>query len=260
MSPALQAQTVTVQGRVIERGATTRVAGANVELTGVGSTLTDRNGLFVFRNVPAGPYTLSLRALGYQPRQLTLELGRDTLITIELEVTPVRLDSLVVEQKTYTLRGHVDDQKTGKPIIDADVWAGSRRSATHLAGSFRLRGIAASDATALLVEAIGYEPVRGEISAQRDTTVNFRLVADPVALRILAVQIDRVVKRSSAVPVQRNLFNREWLASSVSASVSDFLRQRGWVPGSACRPSCWSWACPWGRPASRHCALPNSKG
>src|SRR5262245_17470224 len=80
---ASQAQTVTVQGRVLEAGGTTRINNANVELSGAGSTLTDRNGLFNFPRVAPGSYTLTVRALGYQSREITLALNRDTTLTVE---------------------------------------------------------------------------------------------------------------------------------------------------------------------------------
>ncbi len=219
-----RAQNVTVQGRVIERGATTRIAGVNVELAGVGNTLTDRNGLFVFPRVPIGPHTLTLRALGYESRQLTLSFSSDTTLTVELDVAPVRVDSIVVKTETYTLRGTVDDQKE-RPILDADVMVGARRATTNLAGSFKIKGLPASVPSRLLVEAVGFLPVQLEIAAQRDTTVRFRLVEDPIGQRMLAVQIDRLVKRSAATPYSRMQIDRERLARSAAATLHDYLAQ-----------------------------------
>ncbi|MGH7460074.1 MAG: hypothetical protein ACREMA_03475, partial [Longimicrobiales bacterium] len=107
------------------------------------------------------------------------------------------------------------------------VHASAKRGSTNLAGSFKIKDLPANAPILVRVEAVGYNPVQLQIAPQRDTTLRFRLTDDSLGLRMLAVQVKRLVTRSSATPYARTQFDRARLAYSVAPSVGDFLRTNG---------------------------------
>lgn len=95
-----------LRGSVSDHGLGGAIAGASVTLVDLdtederlGPVLTDEAGQFSFRRVPPGTYVLHAAMLGFQERQDTLALdgGTEVRVVIELSVSPVPLDPLVVE-------------------------------------------------------------------------------------------------------------------------------------------------------------------
>jgi len=118
-----QTPTFTVRGQVVEEVHSTWIGGATVRLSGHPSFITDSDGRFRFTDVAPGLHTLIVEAMGYRPRQIPLTIRADTVLHVEMEVDPVRLDSLLVEAGTITLRGRVTDRATGRRIPEARVRA-----------------------------------------------------------------------------------------------------------------------------------------
>jgi TonB-dependent receptor len=91
--------TGSITGRVVgDQGRT--LSGAMVQLApGNGGVLTDAEGRFTLRNVPAGTATLRISSVGFATTevQVTVRAGETTTEEIVLEVNPLALRELVVE-------------------------------------------------------------------------------------------------------------------------------------------------------------------
>lgn len=65
-----------ISGYVIERGTEENIPFATVQIVGhSGGTVSDEKGQFVFRNLPAGKYTLRVQAMGYKPLEKIVTVG-----------------------------------------------------------------------------------------------------------------------------------------------------------------------------------------
>ncbi len=96
---ALQAQTGTVTGRIVDTGGQPL---ADVQVSLDGTTLgglTQANGRYVLLNVPAGVYTLSAQRIGYATRRrdnVVVAAGEQVTIDLELSVMALSLQEIVV--------------------------------------------------------------------------------------------------------------------------------------------------------------------
>jgi hypothetical protein len=222
----LKAQEVTVSGVVVEstRGAT--VAGATVRLGDQRSFFTDLDGAFHFTKVPAGLHVMAVEAYGYRSRTLSLDLGSDTTLRIELEPAPIELDTLAVDIDNVTVRGTVRDAKTNVPILVAQllVYPGGR-TVGATSGRFTLENVPARRPITLVVEAMEYLPVRLSLVPEGDTTLAIPLQVDSVALRMVQQQVQRLEVRAKAMPVPLTALNREDLERHVWWNVLDVIRR-----------------------------------
>ncbi len=80
------------------------IAGAQIEVSGhAGELRTNRQGQFRM-TLPAGAYDLTVRALGFAPRQLSdlpVVAGDTNSVTVFMNVAPLRLQDIVVTPSTY---------------------------------------------------------------------------------------------------------------------------------------------------------------
>jgi outer membrane receptor for ferrienterochelin and colicins len=87
-------------GRVIDVSTGAPLAGATLQLTGptVDTLRTDHRGEWQSRSLAPGRYVVSVRALGYAPRELTVDLtaGERVERTVSLEPVALALDRVVV--------------------------------------------------------------------------------------------------------------------------------------------------------------------
>jgi TonB-dependent starch-binding outer membrane protein SusC len=97
-----------IVGRVVEQGTTRPIAGAEVAVTTVPtSVLTDAEGRFTI-SVPRGTHTLRVSNIGYRQVVRQVTVGAEVVtLAIELESDPLRLDELVVTGYGTQLRRHV---------------------------------------------------------------------------------------------------------------------------------------------------------
>ncbi|MBI4538389.1 MAG: TonB-dependent receptor [Gemmatimonadetes bacterium] len=88
-----------VQGVVTQAGDTTAVRGGHVAIEGtLISALTDQGGRFRLAGIPPGVHTLIVRAVGYRPTSVPIEVGAGQTVTVqpELEPAPFLLSEIVV--------------------------------------------------------------------------------------------------------------------------------------------------------------------
>lgn len=107
-APASFAQELgTIEGRVLIQTGRQPLEGAHVVLgRDTAGVLSDAAGAFRIRNVPAGPHTLTVRALGRQPaeRQILVVAGQVARIEIELAEAPLLLPDVVVSANREEVR------------------------------------------------------------------------------------------------------------------------------------------------------------
>lgn len=98
----------TIVGLVVEQNTSRPIAGVEVVVTGVGtSVFTNADGRFTV-SVPRGTHTLRISVIGYRQVTRGVTVGAEPAdVTIELESDPLRLDELVVTGYGTQLRRHV---------------------------------------------------------------------------------------------------------------------------------------------------------
>lgn len=80
-----QAQTGTVRGRVLDAGASTPIANADIRLTGtVLRTTSGADGTFLLRGVPVGSANIRVQAIGYSPRTVVADVSAGAEATLNV--------------------------------------------------------------------------------------------------------------------------------------------------------------------------------
>src|SRR5262245_42676230 len=135
-----QAQ-VSLSGRVLEFGTRSGISGADVSISSVGRVTTSKTGDFRLPRMAAGERVVTISALGYETRELRINVQRDTMIIVELEVRALEVDSLKVQARSVTVRGKIIDRNSKEPVFDADVAIASNRFASsNMIGNFKVKG------------------------------------------------------------------------------------------------------------------------
>ena len=219
------AQQAEVRGRVVEFGTRTGIAGVSVDLNGVGRATTNREGDFRFSTVPVGTNRLSFTVIGFQPRDVELTVRGDTAVVIELEVAALPLDPLMVRARNITVRGSVRDAIKKIDVVDAEVLIGSLKpTTTNVAGHFKVGRVPANNPVQLQVRAIGYQPFRAVITADRDTTLRVDLTIDPLGQKFIAEHLAELEVRGRGLPFSRMQFNQDQLLFRRGQTIEDFLK------------------------------------
>src|SRR5688500_11206771 len=151
---SLKPGTAVLLGRVVEAGSTTGVAGAAVSISssalgsdtavfedgtpgGPRRVIANNSGQFVFRNLPAGSYSISTTAAGYVPgsygqtRVIQFARGLDLTRTLQVKEGERLVEATVQMWRMGGMSGRVLDE-AGEPMIDVPVqilarmtdWAG----------------------------------------------------------------------------------------------------------------------------------------
>lgn len=97
---ALQAHNGTLNGQLLEKKTGLELYGAYVRLEPIGlSTTSNELGFFLFQNLPAGEYTITVNYLGFEQKTITSVQVRDsetTTLRIELSPAPIQLSDVEV--------------------------------------------------------------------------------------------------------------------------------------------------------------------
>lgn len=225
---AVSAQQAEIRGRVVEFGGRTGLSGVTVELDGAARRTTPENGQFSFSSIPHGRHRLSFRSIGYQPHDLEIDLRGDTTVVVELEVAPVRLDSVTVRARNITLRGKVRDPVKDIDVVDAEVLVGTLKPHyTNINGTFKVERTPANSPQRVEVRALGYLPEVLSVSADRDTTISITLEEDPLARRFIAEVVEKLEVRSRGVNASRLQYDPANLEYYRGYTLAEFLRIKG---------------------------------
>lgn len=162
-----------IRGRVLA-DAYTPIAGAELELPGVGKVTSDQRGNFVLPDVPPGTATVDVRAGGYRPQQQTVTVAPET--DAPLTVT------LVKKTGPGSIKGRVvaaaAPGKEPTPITGAHVRVtGGALVTTAADGTFTLPDVGPGPVP-LTVSARGYKAAEEIVSVppETETEVAFTVV------------------------------------------------------------------------------------
>jgi hypothetical protein len=224
---AIRAQQITLRGTVVERTQESWVGGATVRLSGLGPYITDLDGRFEFFGVTPGRHTLTVQALGYRSRTLELVLRVDTAVVVEMDPDPIVLDSLLVRAREITIEGEILDARNERRVLWAQVTVLPGFSTVGaVSGYFRVEGVPVGRAMTVLVESAGFLPARIALITESDTTLAVALEPDPVGLRILAQQVEKLEARSLGVPFRRETMGPEEMEQYPGWTAFDIVDSR----------------------------------
>jgi len=222
-----QVRGFTLSGQVVEITNATWIGGATVTLSGRPPFISNQKGQFRFEDVPAGNHTIRVQAMGYRSQDVSLTISGDTGMVVEMEVDPIRLDSLLVEAGFINLRGTVVDAATGSRIPEARVRAGrAPETFATSRGAFRVKDLPRGSSIPILVDAFKYLPVRIALITDRDTTLTIPMEADPVSVRFFEHTLNELEIRSRGVGLSRMQLNRRYIQMLPSRSVYQLLKWR----------------------------------
>lgn len=222
-----QATGFVVSGQVVEATNATWIGGATIILSGRSPFVSNQKGQFRFEDVPAGIHTLRVQAMGYRFQDVSLTILADTEIVVEMDVDPIRLDSLLVEAGFIDIRGIVVDAETGARIPKARVRAGrAPETFATSRGSFRVKNLPRGYSIPILVDAFKYLPVRIALITDQDTTLTIPMEGDPVSIRFFEHTLNELEIRSRGVGLSRTQLNRRYVQMTPGHSVYQVLKRR----------------------------------
>jgi hypothetical protein len=168
-----------IRARVLDE-AGAPVVDAQVELSpGTRRALSEDDGAFAFTQLKAGPYTLSIRRIGYQPLTVKVDVGASGTAApaIVMVAIPRVLDSIRVFEKANGLRytGTVLDERSA-PIEGAIVMVAgkARELRTDADGHFTVEGFGVGTVVAR-VRKMGYAPQLHTLQIERARTDSIRM-------------------------------------------------------------------------------------
>jgi len=227
LATAVEAQnTAVVEGRVLNpTGA--GIPNATVSLDGIGFRLTDDRGGFRFGSVPLRTYTLRVEGFGYEGMTLTADVEEDVDLDIRLEVAPFVLDSMVVEARVIEIEGRVWDPVQDIPVAAADIVSNQADpTQTSWGGRFTIR-VAEGVPVRFTIRAFRYLPLDTLMVPAVDGENRFELEEDPLATRMIEVEIARMDERAGGLrAVTMPPLNRDELQRWRGATLRDILKSR----------------------------------
>jgi hypothetical protein len=232
-----QAGTFVVRGRVLERGQERPIAQALVVFDEDRRATTNAIGEFEIRGLQAGRYTLLVEALGYLTVRTTMLIEGNGTVQIQMDPAPLPLPPVRAATSLVTVQARVTNESTGEIAPYVIVRLDNRdQASTNAAGWFRFRRIPAG-MHRLALEGFGWLPIEIDVDVARDTTLALTLKRDPVADRIIAVQVGKLAERVRSVGYSvRTIDRKEFLFSRAPTPV-EIIQSRGGVNIESCARS-----------------------
>ncbi|MGH7468549.1 MAG: carboxypeptidase-like regulatory domain-containing protein [Longimicrobiales bacterium] len=123
--------------------------------------------------------------------------------------------------------GIITDQAAGTPVIGAviELPALRRHALTDGNGRFVMTAIRPGKHN-MVVSHLGYKTLVKEQTIAEGELLNIMLEADPVMLRGIEVQVDRLASRRQGVGISVEAIQRHELLNTAAFSAGEFVRQR----------------------------------
>lgn len=171
------AQTASLQGRVLDASTRLPLPDAQVALIGTSyTTQTTHEGAFAFDQLPAGPYTLEIRKVGY-------ELLRVDRIPLAASETRKQRFFLVDTLRVGTIRGQIVDALTGDPLPGSFISLTNTRmgAISDVDGFFEIRHVPPGTYTvrAAFLGFFTEVAVKVQVEQQKTVSLRFALEEDP---------------------------------------------------------------------------------
>jgi hypothetical protein len=141
---AAQTGTQTVKGTVLDKVSEKPLAGATVSIDALNiSAVTDANGLFSLKNVPAGRISIRITYSGYQTSaipEILVTTGKEVILDISLEQNITSLNEVVIKGSKVK-KGNVNNEFAGSSarsfsIEEVTRYAGGRNDPSKLVSNF----------------------------------------------------------------------------------------------------------------------------
>jgi hypothetical protein len=139
---------------------------------------------------------------------------------------PLFLAPPLVAAQEHVVRGQIIDRATRNGVAGAwaEVPALNHRFGADNLGTFTVR--LPSGSHDVLVHAFGYRTAVYRLDLRADTLVAWELQAEPIELAAIQVQIDRLERRTRALPLSVRTVDRAELVSSPAADPVEVLKSR----------------------------------
>src|SRR5882757_4326498 len=98
-SPGYPAAAAHPGGRVTDSLTGSPIAGATIEINGIGLEQTNEAGYFELRKLRPGSYTVKVTSVGYTGYEAILSVGTATATPVQIRLSPIRLFMQPVEVK-----------------------------------------------------------------------------------------------------------------------------------------------------------------
>jgi hypothetical protein len=204
---------------------------------------TDAAGRFAFRDIRPGQYALTVRRIGYNPIQVTIELrdGAPQSVQFELVPRPQQLPDVLVDVEADRggpgplFRGTVVDENR-TPLEEAEVVVGgfSPRTSGPFQRNTDARGRFAFPELgpgryAVTVRRVGYTPLQASLALQPDSARNVQFVMTTWPQDLPEIVVERrnnLVRGARRASVFGGVFlTRDDIARAAPTTMGEFLRR-----------------------------------
>jgi len=160
-----------IAGTVTDAATGATIAGATVT-DGTRSATSDANGGYSIANVPAGTYTVTATASGYNSASQSVQVTAGQTSTANFVLSPPPAPGAIA--------GTVKDAATGATIAGATVTDGTRSATSNANGGYSIASVPAGTYT-VTATASGYNSASQsvQVTAGQTSTANFVLSAPP---------------------------------------------------------------------------------
>lgn len=120
-SPAVAASGGSLHGYVRDAQTGGGLPGANVVLAGTSmGTSTDINGQYVIQNVPPGPYTVRARYIGYEGKEVHVQIAQDANAEVSFRLTPATIEGneVVVTGQAAGQNAAINQQLSSLQVVN----------------------------------------------------------------------------------------------------------------------------------------------
>jgi iron complex outermembrane receptor protein len=200
MTASLSWAQVSLTGSVLGNNSKSPIEGVVVRLPGLNmSDITDEEGKFEFKGVNAGTYTLLLRHISYDTKQMTLPLEENTVIKIVLDESTLMSDEVIITSTRASANMPVTYSNLEKEEISK---LNNAQDIPYIL-NFTPSVVSTSDAGA----GIGYSGIRirGSDATRINVTINGIPLNDSESQGVFWVNTPDLASSTQSIQVQRGV-------------------------------------------------------
>ncbi len=215
LMPFLAKAQYTLSGTIVEQGSEQALPGAHILLPDAGKTsVTDAEGLFIFRSLQAGMYSLSVSYVGYETYDIEVELQEDVHIRLELKAAAYLSEEVIVSAGRAGLNSPITYSSIDREMLQAN------NSAADL--PYLLRNTPSVVVTSDAGAGIGYTHIRirGSDLTRINVTMNGIPVNDPESHGVFFVNMPDLVNSIDNMQIQRGVGSSVNGAAAFGASIN----------------------------------------
>ncbi|MEI6062436.1 MAG: TonB-dependent receptor, partial [Bacteroidota bacterium] len=213
--PFLGMAQLDLSGKIIDRSTNELLPGAQIRLSGTYRTVVSSNkGTFIFHNLHASSYSIITSYLGYDNDTATVDLSRNTDLTIRLLPSSILEDELIVHATRAGSNTPVAFENIDKKELSASNFG---QDLPVLLGN-SISAVATSDAG----NGMGYTAlrIRGTDMTRINVTINGIPLNDPESHAVYWVDLPDFATSTDNIQIQRGVGTSTNGASAFGASIN----------------------------------------